>query len=141
MSPSSHASDLAQLREALAQTNSEFIINLEERRKLCLQIQTLKEKSGISHYDPDQEKKVFTQANAELKKLSLKELLAFSLVMEDQAQAMAPGTYPAWSNRVHLKEFRGELFELINPLLLKIVKPEAFKRLTLESDYDFLNDF
>lgn len=141
MSPSSHASDLAQLREALAQTNSEFIINVDERRKLCLQIQTLKEKSGVAHYDPDQEKKVFSQASNELKKLSLKELLAFSLVMEDQAGAMAPGTYPSWSNRVHIKEAKGELFELINPLLLKVVKPEAFRRLSLASDYVFLNDF
>lgn len=141
MSRSSHASDLAQLREALAQANSEFILNVDERRKLCLQIQTLKERSGVSHYDPDQEKKVFTQGSVELKKLSLKELLAFSLVMEDQAQAMAPGTYPAWSSRVHLKESNGDLFELINPLLLKILKPEAFKRLTLANDYVFLNDF
>ncbi len=141
MSPSSLVSDLAQLREALAQTNSEFILTLEERRKLCLQIQTLKDRSGVSHYDPEQEKRIFSQGSTQLKKLSLKELLAFSLVMEDQAQAMAPGTYPAWSSRVHLKESQGDLFELINPLLLKIVKPEAFRRLTLESDYVFLNDF
>lgn len=141
MSPSSQESELSQLREALAQTNSEFFLNLSERRKLCVRIQGLKEKLSTPHYDPEREKSVFQQFQAELKALTLKELLAFSLVMEDQAAAMAPGTYPNWSGRAHLAEAGKDLFEMINPLLLKVSRPEIFKRLNLDAQYAFLKDF
>lgn len=141
MSPSSRESELAQLREALAQANSELFYTLADRRKLCGRIQTLKEKQGFSHYDPERESALFQHFQNELKALTLKELLAFSLVMEDQAQVLAPGTYPSWSSRPHLSESSSELFEMINPLLLKIARPEIFKRLQLTNTYSFLNDF
>ena len=88
---SSRESDLAQLREALAQLNSEFFLTLTERRHLCVKIQEFKESKGrFSHYDPDREKEIFGLLQPQLKNITMKELLAFSLIMEDQAMAMAP---------------------------------------------------
>lgn len=141
MSPSSRESDLAQLREALAQLNSEFFLTLSERRNLTVRIQEIKGNSGrYSHYDPDREKVVFESIKTQLKNLTVKELLAFSLVMEDHAMAMAPGSYPTWSNRIHLNQSRNELFEMINPLLLKTCLPKFFSELTLTQDFSFLKD-
>lgn len=141
MSPSSRESELSQLREALAQTNSELLLTLKDRRKLCLRIQSLKEKlTTYSHYAPEQESNVFDHFSAQMKDLTIRELLAFSLIMEDQAQAMAPGSYPNWSTRIHLSESRQDLFEMINPLLLKKTHPEIFNRLKLHADFSFLKD-
>lgn len=142
MSRSSRESELAQLREALAQLNSEFFLTLAERRNVTVKIQELKGNTGrYSHYDPDREKEVFGLVKTQLKNLTLKELLAFSLVMEDHAMAMAPGSYPAWSNRIHLTAPKNELFEMINPLMLKACLPEFFSRLSLSQDFSFLKDF
>ncbi len=141
MSPSSRASELEQLREALLQANSEYFFNLAERRKLCISIQEVKETSGrFSHYDPDREKIVFTHFRQQLGALSLRELLSFSLVMEDHALAMAPGSYPAWSQRYHLTSPPKDLHEMINPLMLKISHPDMFGRLELTTEFNFLKD-
>lgn len=142
MSPSSRASNLAQLREILAQQNSEFFLTLKERRAICIKIQEFKVSGEkYSHYDPAREKEVFTLLKDELKELSIKELLAFSLVMEDQAQAFAPGAYPSWSQGIHLTQSDRELVEMINPLLIKVTHPELFARLSLVAEFQFLKDF
>ena len=142
MSPSSRESDLAQFREALAQLNSEFFLLLKERRALCLKIQELKKPNhSYQHYDPEREKTLFTQLSSELKNLSLKELLAFSLIMEDQAMAMAPGSYPNWSQKIHLLFKNDEIQSQINPLLLKICKPNIFQTLELTPEFNFLKQF
>jgi chorismate mutase len=141
MSPSSRASDLEQLREALLQSNSEFFLTLSERRKLCIAIQEVKGATGrFSHYDPEREKIVFNHFKPQLSTLSLRELLAFSLVMEDHALAMAPGSYPAWSQRYHLSSPPKDLHEMINPLMLKISHPDMFARLDLVAEFHFLKD-
>ena len=142
MSPSSRESDLAQLREALAQLNSELFLTIAERRNLTVRIQEFKESKGrYSHYDPDREKDIFGLFQNQLKDCSLKELLAFSLVMEDHAMAMAPGSYPAWSGLGHLATHKNELYEMINPLMLKIARPDFFNRLALGAEFAFLKDF
>lgn len=139
---SSRESDLAQLREALAQLNSEYFLTIAERRHLCVKIQEFKESKGrFSHYDPDREKEIFGLLQTQLKNITMKELLAFSLIMEDQAMAMAPGSYPTWSTKVHLVNPKGDLFEMINPLMLKISHPDFFNRLTLSAEFTFLKDF
>lgn len=141
MSRLSLESELAQLREALAQHNSEFFLTLSERRAITVRIQEYKQTRGrYSHYDPEREKEVFTYFSEELKRLSLKELLAFSLVMEDHAMAMAPGSYPAWSDSVHIVEKKNEIFDLINPLLLKFARPDFFNRIELIREFSFLKD-
>ena len=142
MSPSSRESELSQLREALAQLNSEIFIAISERRQLTLKIQESKETIGrFSHFDPDREKKLFSLFLSELRHLSIKELLAFSLIMEDHAMAMAPGSYPTWSSRSHLTFHGTEIFEMINPLMLKIARPEFFSKLSLQKEFIFLKDF
>lgn len=142
MSHSSRESELAQLRELLAQLNSEFFLTISERRNLTVRIQEYKEAKGrYSHYDPDREKEIFSQVKTSLKNLTFKELLAFSLIMEDHAMAMAPGSYPTWSQRSHLVNSKGELFEMINPLMLKVSRPEFFERLQFSADFSFLKDF
>jgi chorismate mutase len=142
MSPSSRISNLAQYREALAHLNSEFLLTISERRGLCLKIQEFKETQGTySHYDPVREKEVFDLLNPNFKELSLKELLAFSLIMEDQAMAMAPGSYPSWSQGIHLIESNRDLVEMINPLLLKVSRPDLFSKLNLSIEFNFLKDF
>jgi chorismate mutase len=142
MSLSSRESDLARLREALAQLNSEFFLSIAERRSITVKIQEFKEAKGrYSHYDPDREKDVFTLLQAQLKTCSIKELLAFSLIMEDQAMAMAPGSYPTWSQFTHLSNPKRELYEMINPLMLKVSRPDFFTRLTLSQEFSFLKDF
>lgn len=141
MSPSSRASELDQLREALLQANSEFFFTLAERRKLCIAIQEIKSPGGrFSHYDPDREKVVFTNFKQQLATLSMRELLAFSLVMEDHALAMAPGSYPTWSRQYHLNTQGKELHEMINPLMLKVSHPDMFSRLDLTAEFHFLKD-
>src|SRR5437868_942922 len=111
MSHSSCESELAQLREALLQQNSEFFLTLSERRSHTDKIQEYKPAGGrYSHYDPDREKEIFGLFQTQMKNLSLKELLSFSLVMEDHAMAMAPGSYPSWSSAVHIENGKHELF-------------------------------
>ena len=142
MSPSSRESDLSQLREALAHINSEFFLTVGERRNVCMKIQEFKETKGrYSHYDPERERDIFGLFKEQLKASSLKELLAFSLIMEDHAMAMAPGSYPAWSQFSHLTNPKRELYEMVNPLILKISHPEFFNRITLSQEFAFLKDF
>lgn len=142
MSPSSRASNLAQLTEALAQLNSEFFLSIGERRQLSIKIQEFKDVSGrYGHYDPEFERELFSIVQAQLTSASLRELLAFSLVIEDHSGAMAPGSYPAWSSRSHLVQSKNELYEMVNPLILKISRPDFFNRLTLTSEFTFLKQF
>jgi chorismate mutase len=142
MSHSSRESNLAQFRELLLQVNTQILQLIVDRRNACLRIQELKGESGrFSHYDPDRELVVFNHLQDDLKTLSIKELLAFSLVMEDQAMAMAPGSYPTWSLGSHLTEPAKDFFGMINPLLLKTTHPNLFNRLSLNSEFAFLKDF
>jgi hypothetical protein len=141
MSLSSRESELAQLKEALAQMNSEFFLAIAEKRHLTVKIQGYRAASGrYSHFDPEHEKDMFLFFQPQLKTCSIKELLAFSLLMEDHAMAMAPGSYPTWSQMIHVAAPKNELYELINPLILKIARPDFFNRLTLAPEFSFLKD-
>lgn len=141
MSLSSRTSNLARYREALLQLNSEILISIQERRRICLKIQELKTPSGpYPHFEPNRELEVFELQKEHFVKLSMKELLSFSLLMEDQAMAMAPGSYPSWSQKVHILSPGKDLFEMINPLLLKVSHPEIFYRLEFVPEFDFLKD-
>lgn len=141
MSLSSRESNLSQYREALLQLNSEFFLMLSERRAISLKIQETKGASGrYSHFDPEREKSLFTKMKDEMKGVSLKELLAFSLIMEDQAMAMAPGSYPTWSTYIHLAQPSHELYAMVNPLLLKTTHPDLFSRLNFSPEFSFLKE-
>ena len=142
MSPLSQESSLVELRKSLAQMNTELYKKIKERRSICLQIQHLKQPAaGFSFYDPDREKKLFTEHLAVLNELSLKEILAFSLIMEDQAQTLGSGSYPSWSEFVHLDAAETNLVHMINPLLVKVRFPELFSKLNLNTEFNFLREF
>jgi chorismate mutase len=142
MSPLSRESELALLRESLSKVNEQFFLTIQERRSLTLKIQHFKDSTGsYPFYAPKHEKKIFLYFRDQLKKLSIKELLAFSLIMEDQAQAFIPSAYPIWSERIHLTSSSQNLFEMINPLILKMIHPDFFYRLELSEEFSFLKDF
>jgi chorismate mutase len=142
MLPSSRESELALLREALAQLNSEIFIKITERRELTLKIQEFKDVTGrFSHYDPEREQELFLLFQKEFELSSIKELLAFSLMMEDQAMAKVPDSYPQWSGRIHLCSNVGELYEMINPLILRGARPDFFSKLSFHKEFIFLKDF
>ncbi|MGE3611476.1 MAG: chorismate mutase [Bacteriovoracaceae bacterium] len=142
MSRSSQESKLSELREKLAQLNSELFLTIKERRSLVSKIFQLKEDGGqYPHYDPERERQVVLILENELKALSIKELLAFSLIMEDQAQTLAPGSYPSWSMGIHLVKTEREIYQMINPLLLKYTHPVFFEKLNLSPDFSFLKQF
>jgi chorismate mutase len=139
MSPSSRESSLTILREKLIQLNTQYFQIISERRAVSLKVQELKSESGrYSNYDPDREKVVFEHLKNEISILSLKEVLAFSLIMEDQAIALEPGSYPTWSSGVHIRSRSGELYGMINPILLKISHPDLFARLSFSPEFSFL---
>jgi chorismate mutase len=142
MSPSSHESNLAQYREALLHLNAQFCMIVSERRAISLKIQGLKTSNGrFPNFDPEREKLIFELMKDEFKSFTIKELLAFSLIMEDQAMTLAPGAYPTWSQGVHLTEYSRDPFTMINPVLLKIGHPELFARLNLNPEFGFLKEF
>jgi len=143
MSPLSQASNLEKLRAEISALNQEFFSLLEKRNLVCQEIQQQKNLQGIhAAYDPRREFEVFESFLPPIQALSLKELLAFSLLMEAHAEGKKRESYPQWSQKVHLQNMPSEeLFHLINPLLLKANKPELFNQLNLSADFIFLKDF
>jgi chorismate mutase len=144
MSPTIQKTNLENYRKDLLALNHEFFSFLEKRRTLCLKIQELKNStSHFSAYDPEREKEVFHHFINDIRHLSLSELLAFSLIMEEQAQALSPGSYPRWSKKIHLKMENSsfEIFYLMNPLLLKAKNEALFEKLKLSAEFTFLKDF
>lgn len=142
MSHLSLESKFIKLRSDLEKWNSELFKILTFRRNVAIEIQKLKESKGhYQNFDPQREIEVFKKFENQLMTLSEKELLAFSLVMEDQAMALESDNYPAWSRFVHLSSHKNELFEMINPTILKVIRPNAFNRLLLTPEFSFLKDF
>jgi len=143
MSPLSPISNLDNLRAEISLLNKELFSLLDKRQNACHQIQEQKALEGIhSAYDPKREFEIFEHFSVAIKNLSLKELTAFSLIMEAHAEGRKPQSYPQWSKKVHLQKMHeDELFHLINPLLLKAKSPELFNQLNLSSDFIFLKDF
>jgi len=135
-------SKLFNLREELLSLNSDFFSWLIRRREVTENIQIEKKLCGrFKYYDPKREIEVFNLLESALKGASLKELLAFSLIMEDHALASDHNSYPEWSKGVHIHQPRHELFEMMNPLMLKKTHPDLFHKLSLTSDFLFLKDY
>lgn len=109
--------ELSELRLELEGVNKELLSLIRKRRRLAGEIQKFKRKEGRQTYDPARERELFTALKDELSELSLGELGAFSLLMEDQAGE----GYPKWSQGEH----RGSAKGLgINPLLLLLFYPD-----------------
>jgi chorismate mutase len=137
-SPSSASNTkLGELRDSLRDLNQQIFKLILERRSLVEQIQQQKTHvDGFASFDLQRELQFFQELKPVLSKLSLQELMAFSLLMEGQAGA--PIKYPAWSEGVHLLEAPSHNEHRLNPILLKILLPEAFATLKLTSHFGFL---
>ena len=131
---------LTELRESLENVNNSLFKLFKQRRELVEAIQSLKSSPGDmwAAYDSVREKDLFKRLEAKLRALDLKELLAFSLLMEGHAKS--PQNYPAWSEGVHLSGSSQEVHHQINPLLLKTVRPDLFESLSLRPSFIFLRD-
>jgi chorismate mutase len=130
--------DLIELREALEQLNQQWFGLLQERRELVAKIQATKRDQSLPVFDHAREAALFRNSLQLLAPLHIKELLAFSLLIE--AHAGSPERYPAWSEGVHLSELPLKDFHRINPVLLKCIHPDLFKTLQIAPDFAFLRD-
>ena len=134
MLPLYPASSLQDLRDTLLKINGELLLTISRRREIGELIQNNKSQAdSYPNFDPSREVEVFRHMIEELKHLSLKELLAFSLIMEDQAKA--PSLYPAWSSGIHLEGPVTDLSEMINPILLKMTHPHKFQKLSFKAEF------
>lgn len=136
MSHLSQESKLDELRKSLADLTIELIGLMDQRRKIASSIQSLKNPQiGYYRFDPRRESEIFAQLQDHLVGKSLKELLAFSLLIEEHAQQGEVHTYPAWSSQVHLESPIHELFGQVNPILLNIIRPDLMTQLTLREEF------
>lgn len=141
MSPLSPAlTSLESLRDSLQDNNLKLFEIFSLRQELVAAIQKHKTemRGEWKHYDPTRENLLFAKMRSELSRLSLRELAAFSLLME--AHAGAPANYPAWSEGRHLLELPLQEHQRINPLIVKFCLPEHFRALALAPAFAFLRD-
>ena len=137
-SPSSASNTkLSELRDSLRDINQQLFKLFLDRRVVVEQIQQKKNQTGaFSSFDSQRELQFFQDLQPALLGLSAQELMAFSILMEGHAGA--PLTYPAWSEGVHLLEAPSHKEHRLNPLILKILLPDAFATLKLAPHFGFL---
>jgi chorismate mutase len=139
MSHSSQESNLHDLRKELSDLTLNLFELLDQRREVAGSIQKLKiTHPGFFRFDPKREYEVFSHFSRILENKSVKELLAISLIIEDHAGQGESHTYPAWSSQIHLDRPVHELFGQVNPLILKIVRPDLFAQLELRDEFSSL---
>ncbi len=137
------SSHLPQLRSELLDLNRMMFSLWAQRKKRVSEIQQLKNINlrlkEFAHFDPDREWQLIQSLSRQIHQLSMKEVWAFSLLIEEHAGG---GTYyPEWSRGIHLQEFNGTMEQMINPLLLKKVHPQLFSALPLNQTFQFLAEF
>lgn len=122
---------------------TESIIDLLVKRKLVVdQIQVAKKTSGqplnkneFKNFDPQREFVLFESLAHKLKKLSYKELLILSLMIESHASGVEEKAYPAWSELVHLETNTITLNSQINPILLATLHKDSYDALPLNDKF------
>lgn len=128
--------NLEDLRKELQEINKDFFLLLKKRKEVSNKIQKLKdEKKQYSSWDIEREKKLFKALSDELGNLSLKEKLAFSLLIEDHAD-IREGSYPQWSKGEHLG-VEIDAKHLMNPLLLTDLERE---QLNFQEPFSMIKD-
>lgn len=128
---------LNDLRKALLKLNDTLFKTMLQRKSVVHKIQKEKHLVNQNVFFPERECELFNNL-PQIKNLSIKQLLAFSLIIEDDARSFCH-SYPAWSERIHIKVISNELIEQINPILLKAYDSKYFFRLSLTSDFDFID--
>lgn len=144
---------LSKLRDDLYNLNINFLKLVRERKKIVSQIFHEKRKSQIDHFDYLREHVLFKKMQSDLKKLSVQELLSFSLLIESHAVNQKESEYPRWSMKTHInldekqinkKKIKFcieenscdfEILLLINPILIKYARKSWVKYLPLKDDY------
>ena len=131
------------LRVKVLELNHQMFSLIRERRLIVSQIQSLKSSEGkFPYFDSKREIMLFEKLAPDLKMLSLKELLSFSLLMEGQADPAGLGLYPQFSFGDHLEDKnRKGIIELINPILLHFYNPELEKQLNLKKEFRFFETY
>jgi chorismate mutase len=119
------------LRSDLIALTEQIITLISQRKEVVTKIQNVKSKNALKAFIPEREKEVYLQLSDQLEKFSDKELLSLSLLIEEHAG----DHYPAWSESVHLRQKTNTLHDLINPVMLLILRPSSFKMLTLKKEY------
>ena len=127
---------LAEERQNLFKQTKKILKDLSKRRNLVFEVQQKKRELGLETYDPVREEELFQSLRKELDHLSLEELLSFSLIIESQAG----GTYPNWFDGEHLAGDPVDCADHMNPVLLKVSRPEIFKKVALNGRFNHLMD-
>lgn len=126
--------DINSLRTSLLHINTSLLNIIEERRDLTVEVHAYKRQRSLESYDPKHELNLFNKLADPLKQMDLKELLAFSLIMETQAG----NDYPRFSERIHLQMIDHLIYEQINPLALKVYDDKLFNKLNLTRKYEVI---
>ncbi len=140
--PTSHSSHstttISELRLELLDLNHRLLDLYRDRGLLVKKIQQAKTNNTFPFpaYDAAREKELFALLQPKLELCDAREQLAFSLLMESHASA--PVDYPAWSEGVHLLEVPQRIEHRMNPLMLKLLRPDTFAALGLTPEFSFL---
>ncbi len=129
--------NLSILRDKLEIINDKFFKLLSERKELVREI-SLSKDSGVvfleqfPNYAPAREWELYNRSLIVLQQLSLGELLAFSLLIEEHAGG-GIGKYPAWSKMVHIESMDVTLakISMINPMLVALLYPKELGQLKI----------
>ena len=125
---------LSGLRSELESINDEFLDIVEKRRELTCKIGVAKLLSNFPAFDHEREKYLYSKLSGRLEELTIKELLAFSLISEAQAGEK----YPEWSKMAHLEERTLEPSAMVNPVMLFFYSRRLFGSLKFNSKFEFL---
>lgn len=126
---------LSILRSELEEINNSLFSCLENRSKLVYEIQKIKGEFNKAVYDKSRELELFKRESEKLSKLNNKQLLIYSLLIENDANQF-DGTYPAWSSMEHLESCsQKSLSELTNPMLLALFDKKSYSSLNIKPNF------
>ena len=127
--------NLAGLRDQLKDLTEKHFLIIKNRKELVTKIQNTKSKNKLFFaFDPIQEKKLFESQKDNLINLSIRELLAYSLILEEHA-SVEEKAYPQWSKGEHLTDHNQGLLACINPILLAVIHKDKYDELPLSEQF------
>lgn len=127
--------ELESMRQSLGELSQQLLNDIQKRKEIVEKIQELKNQNKTYFaFDGEQEKKLFLKFKSSLQRLSKKELLAYSLLIEDHA-CVDQNAYPEWSQGIHLKSNITSVVEMINPILLATIYKDEYDKLPLTEEF------
>ena len=126
---------LTNLREQLKDLTQQYFQLINFRKALVAKIQKTKpQDKKYFAFDPFQEKQIFKLQKEHLQNMSPRELLAYSLIMEEHA-SVTINAYPQWSQGEHISGQNMDLLSYVNPILLAVVHKEKYDELPLNEQF------